>query len=87
MNPTSYERFEIWSKYFHIGGIFSYKNQINHEGEEIMNSILVSSNSRPAKYLKSTRFKMLAPNALRFTYQNLKSCKPHEKTKQNTSKC
>ena len=26
------------------------------------------------------------PNALQFTYQNLKSCKPHEKTKQKTSK-
>ena len=24
--------------------------------------------------------------ALRFTYQNLKSCKPHEKTKQKASK-
>jgi hypothetical protein len=41
VNPTSYERFEIRSKYFHIGDIFSNKNQINHEGEEIMNSILV----------------------------------------------
>ena len=50
MNPTFYERFEIWSKYFHIGGNFPYKNQINHEGEGIMNSILVSSNSRPATY-------------------------------------
>ena len=87
MNPTSYERFEIWSKYFHIRGNFSYKNRINHEGEEIMNSILVPSNSRPAKYLKSTRFKKFAPNALWFTYQNLKSYKPHEKTNQNTSKC
>lgn len=51
VNPTSYERFEIWSKYFHIGGSFSYINQINHEGERLLNSILVSSNSRPAKYV------------------------------------
>ena len=28
--------------------------------------------------LKSTQYKKLVPNALRFTYQNLKSCKPHE---------
>ena len=27
--------------------------------------------------LKSTQYKKLVPNALRFTYQNLKSCKPH----------
>ena len=39
------------------------------------------------QFLKSTQYKKLAPNALRFTYQNLKSCKPHEKTKQKTSKC
>ena len=51
MNPISYERFEIWSKYFHIGGNFSYKNQINHEGEGIINSLLVPSNPRPATYL------------------------------------
>ena len=38
-------------------------------------------------FLKSTQYKKLAPNALRFTYQNLKFCKPHEKTKQKTSKC
>ena len=37
--------------------------------------------------LKSTQYKKLAPNALRFTYQNLKSCKPLEKNKKNTSKC
>ena len=72
-------RLEIWSKYFYIGGNFSYKNRINHEGEENMNSILVPSNSRPAKYLKSTRLQKFAPNALWFTYQNLKSCKSHEK--------
>ena len=35
---------------------------------------------------KVTQYKKLAPNALRFTYQNLKSCEPHEKTKQKTSK-
>ena len=29
--------------------------------------------------LKSTQYKKLAPNALRFTYQNLKAYKPHEK--------
>ena len=29
--------------------------------------------------IKSTQYKKLAPNALRFTYQNLKSCKSHEK--------
>ena len=28
--------------------------------------------------LKSTHYKKLAPNALQFTYQNLKSCKFHE---------
>ena len=38
-------------------------------------------------YIKSTQFKELAPNALQFTYQNLKFGKPHEKTKQKTSKC
>ena len=31
--------------------------------------------------VKSTQYKKLAPNALRFTYQNLKSFKPREKTK------
>ena len=36
--------------------------------------------------LKSTQYKKLVPNAFRFTYQNLKSYKPHEKTKQKTSK-
>ena len=34
----------------------------------------------------STQYKKLAPNALRFTYQNCKSCKPHEKTKQKKIK-
>ena len=29
--------------------------------------------------LKSNRYKKLAPNALRFLYQDLKSCKSHEK--------
>ena len=29
--------------------------------------------------LKSTQYKKLGPNALRFKYQNLKSCKSHEK--------
>ena len=29
--------------------------------------------------VKSTQYKRLAPNALRFTYQNLKSCKSHKK--------
>ena len=37
--------------------------------------------------VKSTQYKKGAPNALRFTHQNLKFCKPHEKTKQKTSKC
>ena len=37
--------------------------------------------------VKSTQYKKLVPNALLFTYQNLKSCKPHEKTKQKTSNC
>ena len=36
-------------------------------------------------YLKSTQYKKLEPNSLRFTYQNLKSCKSHEKMKQRTS--
>ena len=40
----------------------------------------------PLFLLKSTQYKKLVPNALRFTYQNLKSCKPHEKTKQKASK-
>ena len=36
--------------------------------------------TEPVYFLvKSTQYKKLAPNALRFTYQNLKSCKPHEK--------
>ena len=29
--------------------------------------------------IKATQYKKLASNALRFTFQNLKSCKPHEK--------
>ena len=29
--------------------------------------------------IKSTQYQKLVPNALRFTNQNLKSCKPHEK--------
>ena len=43
-------------------------------------------NLRGLDFLKSTQYKKLAPNALR-TYQNLKFRKPHEKTKQRTSKC
>ena len=31
--------------------------------------------------LKTTQYKKLAPKALRFIYQNLKSCKPHKKNK------
>ena len=31
------------------------------------------------KVLKSTQNKKFEPNALWFTYENLKSCKPHEK--------
>ena len=34
--------------------------------------------------VKSTQYKKLAQNTLQFTYQNLKSCKPHEKTKTHT---
>ena len=30
-------------------------------------------------WVKATQYKKLTPNAFRFTYQNLKSCKPHEK--------
>ena len=37
-------------------------------------------------FVKSTQYKKLALNALGFTYSNLKSCKPHEKTKHNKSK-
>ena len=37
--------------------------------------------------VKSTQYKKLAPNALRFTYLNSKSCKPHEKTKQKHVIC
>ena len=37
-------------------------------------------------FLKSTQYKKLTPNALLFTYQNLKSCKPHEKTKPKSIK-
>ena len=36
-----------------------------------------------SQILKSTQYKKLAPNALRFTYF-FKSCKPHEKNKQKT---
>ena len=36
--------------------------------------------------IKSTQYKKLAPNALRFIFQNLKSCKPYEKTKQRNIK-
>ena len=35
--------------------------------------------------VKSTRDKKLAPNALPFTYQNLKSCKSHEKNENNNN--
>ena len=36
--------------------------------------------------IKSTQYKKLGPNALRFPYQNLKSCTSHEKKmKQRTS--
>ena len=38
-------------------------------------------NLRGLNFFNSTQYKTLAPNALRFTYQNLKFCKPHEKTK------
>ena len=34
--------------------------------------------------VKSIQCKKLAQNALQFTYQNLKSCKPNEKIKQKT---
>ena len=36
--------------------------------------------------LKSTQCTELAPNASQFTYQNLKYCKPHEKSKQKPPK-
>ena len=42
---------------------------------------------KDAANLQSTQYKKLAPNALQFTYQNLKSCKPYEKAEQKTSKC
>ena len=32
-----------------------------------------------SKAVKQTQYKKLAPNALRFKYQNLKSCNSHEK--------
>ena len=32
-----------------------------------------------AVQVKSTQYKKLVPNASRFTHQNLKSCKSHEK--------
>ena len=51
-----------------------------------LNSMLVQHNMGAA-VLKVTQYKKLAPNALWFTYQNLKSCKAHEKTKKKTSKC
>ena len=47
----------------------------------------VSGQFPPGQHCWSTRYKELAPNALWFTYQNLKSFKPHENTKQKTSKC
>ena len=37
--------------------------------------------------VKTTQYKKLAPNAQRSSYQNLKSCKPHPKTKQKNIKC
>ena len=37
-------------------------------------------------FLMSTQYKKLVSNALQFTYQNLKSCKTHEKTKQQIAK-
>ena len=40
----------------------------------------------PFVSLKSTQYKKLAPNALRFTYWNLKSCKTHEKIQKNPIK-
>ena len=40
-----------------------------------------SLNALRTYIMKSTQYKKLAPNALRFTYWNLKSCKP-QKTKQ-----
>ena len=46
------------------------------------NTFSVSVSVSMSFSLKSTQYKKLAPNALRFMYKNLKSCKPHEKTKQ-----
>ena len=49
-------------------------NKVHEEGGYVF---------KPWKYyffhLKSTQYKKLAPNALWFTYLNLKSCKSHEK--------
>ena len=36
-------------------------------------------NLRGLDFFQSTQYKKLAPNALRFTYLNLKFCKPHDK--------
>ena len=41
---------------------------------------------RSENVLKTTHYKKLAPNALQFTYQNLKSCKPHEKQKDENAR-
>ena len=38
------------------------------------------------KLVKPSQYKKVMPNALQFTYQNLKYCKQHEKMKQKISK-
>ena len=48
------------------------------------NSEFVSQN---VKIVKVNSVQEACAKCFAVTYQNLKSCKPHEKTKQKTSKC
>ena len=82
---TKYIQLPIWSILFAKNYLVFYSsNKKPKTSIQISPSLLILAFSQ---ILKSTRYKKLAPNALRFTYQNLKSCKPHEQTKQKTSKC
>ena len=80
----------VWLKCFPFLYTSSYTSVTTwldmYEPDITMSHVPLSQRNYPY-YVKSTQYKKLVPNALRFTYQNLKPCKQHEKSNQKTSEC
>ena len=72
----------VWLKCFPFLYTSSYSSVTTwldmYEPDITMSYVPLSQRNYPY-YVKSTQYKKLVPNALRFTHQNLKSCKSHEK--------